>query len=295
MTPTTTTTSTKSTQGSLRESGETDRDQLLAGLRILIVEDIGMVASASKAMLEELGCTVVGIAARVPEAEKFARQEQLDGVLLDLNLGGEYSFDVTDMLDERNIPFIILSGYDVEQLRPELADKPQMPKPFDRAPLEQMMLKVFCGEEQREKRAEAGSPRTRGPHKPPLKTRGELESAICIGMTRFEQEYMGRGPHDVQAFLLNDLLIVRMRGVLTAAEEHLVETMPPEKGRDLLKEVRRQMIENARKQIDSMIQLITGVTVRSLHHDISTRTGEKIVVFTLSEEPTCREMSRRDR
>ncbi len=250
-----------------------------------------MVASALKTMLEELGCTVVGIAARVPEAEKFAQHEQLDGVLLDLNLGGEYSFAVTDMLHERNIPFIILSGYDVEQLCPKLADEPQMPKPFDRAPLEAMMLKVFCGQGRREKRADAGSPRTRGPQK----TRGELESAICLGMTRFEQEYMGRGPHDVQATLLNDLLVVRMKGVMSAAEQHLVETQPPEKGRDLLKQVRTQMMESARKQIDSMIQVITGVKVRSLHHDISTRTGEEVVVFTLSEEPTCREVSRRDR
>lgn len=279
----------------MRESGETDRDQLLAGLRILIVEDIGMVASALKTMLEELGCTVVGIASRVTEAEKFARHEQLDGVLLDLNLGGAYSFSVTDILHERNIPFIILSGYDVEQLCPKLADEPQMPKPFNRAPLEEMMLTVFCGQERREKRADDGSTQARGPHKPPLKTRGELESAICLGMTRFEQEYMGRGPHDVQAHLLNDLLIVRLTGVMTAAEQHLAETRPPEKGRDLLKEVRRQMMESARKQIDSMIQIITGVTVRSLHHDISTRTGEEVVIFSLSEEPTCREMSRRDR
>jgi uncharacterized protein YbcI len=292
MTPTTT--RTKSIQGSQRESGETDRDQLLAGLRILIVEDIGMVASALKTMLQELGCTVVGIAARVSEAEKFARHEQLDGVLLDLNLGGEYSFAVTDILNERDIPYIILSGYDVEQLCPKLADEPQIPKPFDRAPLEEMMLKVFCGQERRDKRADGGSPRTRGPQKPPLKTRGELESAICLGMTRFEQEYMGRGPRDVQAFLLNDLLIVRMKGVMSAAEQHLVETLPPEKGRDLLKQVRTQMMESARKQVDSMIQLITGVEVRSLHHDISTRTGEEIVIFTLRGEPVCREMSRRE-
>ena len=255
-----------------------------------------MVASALKTMLEELGCKVVGIASRVSEAEKFAHHEQLDGVLLDLNLGGEYSYDVTDILHERNIPFIILSGYDVDLLCPALADEPQMPKPFDRAPLEEMMLKVFCGQEHREKRTGAASPRTRGPQKPPLKTRGELESAICLGMTRFEQEYMGRGPHDCQSYLINDLLMVRMKGVMTAAEQHLVESLPPEKGRDLLKQVRTQMMEGARKQIDSMIQVITGVQVRSLHHDISTRTGEEVVVFTLSEEPTCRwEMSRRDR
>lgn len=273
----------------------TDPDQLLAGLQILIVEDIGMVASAIKTMLEELGCTVVGIAPRVAEAEKLARSEQLDGVLLDLNLGGEYSFAVTDILHERNIPFIIMSGYDVEHLCPKLADEPQMPKPFDRKPLEKMMLSVFCGQGRREAHADAGPVRSRGPQVPPLKTRGELESAVCLGMTRFEQEYMGRGPQDVQAYLLGDLLIVRMKCMMTVAEQHLVETRPPEKGRDLVKQVRMQMMEGASMQIDSMIQLITGVTVRSMHHDISTRTGEKIVIFTLSEAPACREVSRKER
>jgi len=183
----------------------------------------------------------------------------------------------------------------VEHLCPKLADEPQMPKPFDRVPLEEMMLSVFCSQARRGKRADDGSTRSRGPQKPPPKTRGELESAICVGMTRFEQEYMGRGPHDVQALLFNDLLIVRMKGVLTAAEQNLVETVPREKGRDLLKQVRTQMMEGARKQVDSMVQVITGVTIKSLHHDISTKTGEEIVIFTLSEEPTCREMSRSDR
>lgn len=268
---------------------------MLAGLRILIVEDIGMVANSLKTMLEELGCTVVGIAPRVPEAEKLARHEQIDGVLLDLNLGGTYAFSIVDILRERDIPFIIMSGYDVEQLCPELADEPQMPKPFDRAPLQEMMMTVFCGQERRKKRDDSGSAYTREPHKPPLKTRDELENAICLGMIRFDQEYMGHGPRDAQAHLLNDLLVVRMKCVMAVAELQLVETMPPEKGRDLVKEVRRQMMEGARKQIDSMVQIITGVTVRSMHHDISTRTGEKVVIFSLSEAPTCREVNRRDR
>ncbi len=257
-----------------------------------------MVASALKIMLEEIGCKVIGTAARVEEAEKFARHEKIDGVLLDLNLGGEYAFAIADILNEREIPFIIMSGYDVEQLKPSLAEEPQMPKPFDRGPLEEMILKVFCardGLDGGSKPGPADDSRPRPVRKPLLKTRGEIESAVCLGMTRFEQEYLGRGPRDARACLLDDFLIVRMQGVLTAAEQHLAATLPPERGRDLLKQVRTQMIESARKQVDSMIQLITGVTVVSVHHDISTRTGEEVVIFTLSAEPTCREMSRRDR
>jgi uncharacterized protein YbcI len=61
-----------------------------------------------------------------------------------------------------------------------------------------------------------------------LKSQGEIESAICEGITRFEQEYMGRGPKDIHAHLVGDLLVVRLKGVLTAAERQLVKSLPSE-------------------------------------------------------------------
>jgi uncharacterized protein YbcI len=122
-----------------------------------------------------------------------------------------------------------------------------------------------------------------------MKTQGEIESAICEGITRFEQEYMGRGPKDIAAYVLDDLLVVRLHGVLTAAEQHLVKTLAPEKGRDLLKQVRTQLIEIARPVLEAMVQQVTGVKVLSLHHDISTITGEEVVLFTLAEAPLFRE------
>ena len=76
-----------------------------------------------------------------------------------------------------------------------------------------------------------------------MRTLGEIEAAICAGMTRFEQEYMGRGPKDIHAYLVGDLLVVRLRGVLTAAEQQLVKSLPAEKGRDLLKQVRTHLLE----------------------------------------------------
>jgi len=126
-----------------------------------------------------------------------------------------------------------------------------------------------------------------------VKTQGEIEAAICDGISRFEQEYMGRGPKDIHAFLLNDLLVVRLQGVLTAAEQHLVKSLPSEKGRDLVKQVRRQLIETARPLMEALVQEVTGGTVLSLHHDISTVTGEEIVVFTLAESPLVRESKRK--
>src|ERR1700733_14834754 len=94
-----------------------------------------------------------------------------------------------------------------------------------------------------------------------LKTQGEIESAISEGMSRFEQEYMGRGPKDVRAYLIDDLIVVRLVGVLTAAEQHLVKAMEPEKGRDLLKQVRTHLIEIARPTMEAMVHQITGVKV----------------------------------
>ena len=125
-----------------------------------------------------------------------------------------------------------------------------------------------------------------------MKTQGEIEAAVCKGMSHFEQEYMGRGPKDIRTHLIGDLLIVRLEGVLTAAEQHLVNNLPAEKGRDLLKDVRSQLIELARPKLDAMVEDITGIKPRSLHHDISTTTGEEIVIFTLESPPAYRELKR---
>lgn len=126
-----------------------------------------------------------------------------------------------------------------------------------------------------------------------LKTSGEIESAVCVAIARFEQEFMGRGPKDIRAHLFGDLLLIRLQGVLTAAEQQLVRTLPPEKGRDLLKEVRTQLIEAARPSLEAILLEITGKKPISLHHDISTITGEELIVFTLTEPPAMREVKRR--
>jgi uncharacterized protein YbcI len=128
---------------------------------------------------------------------------------------------------------------------------------------------------------------------PLVKTQGEIEAAVCKGISHFEQEYMGRGPKDIRAHLIGDLVVVRLQGVLTAAEQHLVATLPAEKGRDLLKQVRTQLIETARPTLETLIHEITGIKPLSLHHDISTRTGEEIVIFTLKQAPTYRESKKK--
>ena len=126
-----------------------------------------------------------------------------------------------------------------------------------------------------------------------MKTHGEIEAAICEGVSRFEQDYMGRGPKDIYAHLLGDLLVVRLQGVLTAAEQHLVKSLSAEKGRDLLKQVRTHLIETARPVMEAMVEEITGVKVLTLHHDISTATGEEVVLFTLVGSPILRDAKKK--
>ncbi len=122
-----------------------------------------------------------------------------------------------------------------------------------------------------------------------MKTQGEIEAGICDGMRRFELEYMGRGPRDLHTHLIDDLLVVRLHGVLTAAEQQLVGSLPAEKGRELLKQVRTQLIETARPVLETMVEEVSGMKVLSLHHDISTQTGEEVVLFTLADSPVFRD------
>ena len=126
-----------------------------------------------------------------------------------------------------------------------------------------------------------------------MKTKGEIEAAVCARMVRFEQDYMGRGPKDIHAHLITDLLVIRLTGVLTAAEQHLVQSLPAEKGRDLLKQVRTHLVETARPVMEAMIEEVTGGKVQTLHHDISTVTGEEVVLFTLDKPPILREAKRK--
>jgi uncharacterized protein YbcI len=126
-----------------------------------------------------------------------------------------------------------------------------------------------------------------------MKTQGEIEAVICERIRRLQQEYMGRGPKDIRAHLIGELVVVRLGGVLTSSEQQLVKSLPTEKGRDLLKQIRTQLIEMARPIMEAMIEETTGVKVLSLHHDISTVTGEEVVLFSLAESPDCRQPKKR--
>jgi len=114
------------------------------------------------------------------------------------------------------------------------------------------------------------------------KTKGEIEAEICEALIKFEREYMGRGPEEARTYILDDLIIVRLRGVLTPAERQLVKSEVAGHGRSLIKQVRMELIEKARPLLEVLVQDITGQHVKSLHTDISTSTGERIIVFSLT-------------
>ncbi len=130
---------------------------------------------------------------------------------------------------------------------------------------------------------------------PIVQSQGELEARVCEGISRFQQEFMGRGPKEIHAHIVRDLLIIRLKGVLTAAEQKLVQSHPPEKGRDLLKQVRTQLIETARPVLQAMVEEALGIKTLSMHHDISTLINEEIVVFALAKTPSFRPAAKPDR
>ena len=121
-----------------------------------------------------------------------------------------------------------------------------------------------------------------------MKTQGEIEAAVSKGVTIFMQEFMGRGPKDICTHLIRDLLVVRLHGVLSAAEQHLVDIVPADKGRDLLKGVRTKLVEISRPRLEKMVEESSGMPCVSLHHDVSTVTGEEVLLFTLSRMPETR-------
>jgi uncharacterized protein YbcI len=116
---------------------------------------------------------------------------------------------------------------------------------------------------------------------PLSKTKGQIEAQIAAAITQFEREQLGRGPQEVRAWIIQDMILVRLKRVLTPAEEKLARD--PE-GRRLVKEIRRQLIEGSRSLLDEMVLDLVGIEVISLHSDVSVRTGERIIVFTLADD-----------
>lgn len=112
------------------------------------------------------------------------------------------------------------------------------------------------------------------------RTKGQTEDEISKAFIKFEQEYMGRGPKEVKAFLIQDMVLLRLKGVLTPAEQQLAKS---QEGKMLIKQVRVRLLEDAKVLLERIIADITGARVISMHTDISTSVGERVIIFTVSE------------
>jgi uncharacterized protein YbcI len=118
-------------------------------------------------------------------------------------------------------------------------------------------------------------------------TNPQIEHQISDAVTAFEKEYMGRGPIETTTYIVDNLIIVRLKSVLTKAELQLANAENAERGRKLIKEMRSELIEKGRPLLNAVIESITGQKVVSLHTDISTVTGERVILFSL-EKPLLR-------
>lgn len=121
-----------------------------------------------------------------------------------------------------------------------------------------------------------------------MKSQGEIEAAAAEAVSHFMQSCMGRGPKTIHAHLVADMVLVRLDNVLTVAESHLFASLEPGKSRDLFKSLRTQVVEASRDRLTLAIEAATGVACVSMHHDISTVTGEEVFVFRLAESPAMR-------
>ena len=123
-----------------------------------------------------------------------------------------------------------------------------------------------------------------------MPTAGEIEASLANAVIRFEKEQLGRGPAETRVFFVEDMIVVRLRGVLTPAETKVAKTSD---GHELIKQVRQKLLEGSRPTLEAMVLEETGSRVVSLHTDISARTGERIIVFTLAENLQARLECRR--
>lgn len=117
------------------------------------------------------------------------------------------------------------------------------------------------------------------------KTKGQLEAEISDAVIKFEKEFMGRGPLETKAYIIDDMVLVRLKNVLTQAELRLAETTERKDGRELIKRIRITLLEQGRPLLVSAVEAIVGAKVKSLHTDISTVTGERVILFSLESYP----------
>ncbi len=197
---------------------------------------------------------------------------------------------VTGLKDEGHKTLALKSGFDalvvkpatLEDIKSALASVIPVAKPRSRSP-KRARASPSLGTEHRLPMDEARRIRSARPSK--TLTQAESEAAICDGVIRFQEEYLGWRSEQTHIHIIKDFVLVRIRGALTLAERQLCNSSPAGKGRGLIKQTRKHLLELARPMLASLIHEVTGAKVASMHHDISTVTGEEVVLFSLAETP----------
>ncbi len=276
-------------------------------LRVLIVDDNRDGADAMGLLVEELG-NQVHVTYGGRQALEVAMAFRPDLMLVDLVMPGIDGCDlvmqfrqipafantkivaVTGLKDEGHRAFAIKSGCDSVVVKPATlneikavlesivpAEISSSPPPVPTRP------GLSHGDVRRMPIEEARRIRNSRPSK--TLTQAESEAVICDGVVRFQEEYLGWRSEQIQAHFIKELLLIRIRGALTLAERQIGKSLSTEKGRDLIKQTRKQLLELARPMLESLVHEAAGEKVLSMHHDISTVTGEEMVVFSLAESP----------
>ncbi|MDD2375673.1 MAG: DUF2294 domain-containing protein [Eubacteriales bacterium] len=111
-------------------------------------------------------------------------------------------------------------------------------------------------------------------------SKGQIEAKVSEAVSRFEIEYMGRGPKQIRTMIIQDMIIIRIKGFLSPSEQKLAENG---QGRDLIRQMRSMLFETARDQLSVTISQITGSALTGLYSDINMTNGEKIIVATAAD------------
>jgi uncharacterized protein YbcI len=107
-------------------------------------------------------------------------------------------------------------------------------------------------------------------------TKGQVEARISEAISKFEVEYMGRGPEKIRTTIVQDMIIIRLRGFLSLSEKNLANTKD---GVELIKKLRSALFETAIEKLIGAVQSVYKINVISVHSDVSTKSGEKIIIL----------------
>lgn len=111
-------------------------------------------------------------------------------------------------------------------------------------------------------------------------SKGQLEDQISKKFMRFEREFLGRGPINVKTDIIRDMILIRLEGVLTRAEIELAKDL---EGIIMIKSMRSKLLENGRDYLKQIITEVTGCNILNLHTDISTRSGDRVILIIVDK------------